>query len=52
MKIYAAASKKGWLHELSAPRQLEPWVRAEIAARHARFEPPAIGRSPATTSTI
>ena len=44
MKIFAAASKKGYLHVLDAPRQLMPWVRAEAQAQGVKFEASAVGR--------
>jgi DNA polymerase III subunit delta len=44
MKIYAAASKKGWLHVLEAPRNPEPWIRAEAQARGVKLAPQAVSR--------
>ncbi len=44
MKVFAAASKKGYLHVLEAPRQLVPWVKAEAQAQGVKIEGPAIGR--------
>src|SRR5690242_15860141 len=44
MKVFAAASKKGYLHVLEAPRQLAPWVRAEAAARGVKIEGDAVSR--------
>ena len=44
MKLYAALSKKGWLHVLDAPRQVAPWVRAEAKAKGVELEPAAINR--------
>src|SRR5205085_9291910 len=44
MKIYAAASKRGWLHVLEAPRNPEPWIRAEAQARGVKLAPPAVPR--------
>jgi DNA polymerase-3 subunit delta len=44
MKIFAAASKKGYLHVLEAPRQLGAWVRAEAQQRGVQMEPAAYGR--------
>jgi DNA polymerase-3 subunit delta len=44
MKIFAAASKKGYLHVLEAPRQLGAWVRAEAQAQGVKLEASALGR--------
>lgn len=44
LKLYATLSKKGWLHVLTAPRQLAPWVRAEAAARSVRIDGAAVTR--------
>jgi len=44
MKIFAAASKKGLLHVLEAPRQLSPWVRAEATARGVKLDGNAVSR--------
>ena len=44
MKVFAAASKKGYLHVLEAPRQLGPWVRAEAAARGVKLDGSAVSR--------
>ncbi|HEY1549201.1 MAG TPA: DNA polymerase III subunit delta [Kofleriaceae bacterium] len=44
LKTFATASKKGWLHVLDAPRQLQPWLREEAKARHVEIEPSAIAR--------
>ncbi len=44
MKIYAAAGKKGFLHVLDAPRNAEPWIRAEAQARGVKLAPAAISR--------
>ncbi|MGE5180883.1 MAG: DNA polymerase III subunit delta [Acidobacteriota bacterium] len=44
MKVFAAASKKGYLHVLEAPRQLVPWVKAEAQAQGVKLEGAAIGR--------
>ncbi len=43
-KLYAAVAKKGWLHVLAAPRQLQPWVTQEAAAVKVRLAPAAITR--------
>lgn len=44
LKTFATASKKGWLHVLEAPRQLQPWVRNEAKLRNVDIEPNAITR--------
>ncbi len=44
MKVFAAAAKKGYLHELEAPRQLVPWVKAEAQAKGVKIEAAAVGR--------
>lgn len=44
IKFYAAASKKGCLHVLEAPRQVDGWIRAEAADRGVRLAGPAINR--------
>jgi DNA polymerase III subunit delta len=43
-KLYASAGKKGWLHVLEAPRNAEPWIRAEAQARGVKLAPQAISR--------
>lgn len=43
-KLYAALSKKGWLHTLTAPRQLAPWVQHEAAAAKVAISPAAVSR--------
>lgn len=43
-KLYAQLSKKGWLHTLTAPRQLQGWVQKEAAAAKVPMEPGAISR--------
>jgi DNA polymerase III subunit delta len=43
-KLYAAASKAGYLHVLEAPRQVAPWIRAEADARGVKLDPRAITR--------
>jgi DNA polymerase III subunit delta len=43
-KLYAAASKAGYLHVLEAPRQVAPWIRAEADARGVRLDPRAVTR--------
>jgi DNA polymerase III subunit delta len=44
LKTFATASKKGWLHVLDAPRQLQPWVRNEAAAKQVAIESSAVAR--------
>ena len=44
LKIFAAASKKGWLHVLEAPRAIAPWVREEAKARGVAIDGAAITR--------
>ena len=44
MKLYAAAQKKGWLHVLEAPRNPQPWIRAEAQARGVKIAGDAVSR--------
>ena len=44
LKLFAAVSKKGWLHVLEAPRQLVPWVRAEAKTKNIAIDAPAVQR--------
>jgi DNA polymerase III subunit delta len=44
LKFFAAAGKKGWLHELSAPRDLAGWVAQEAARRKVAIRPDAVRR--------
>jgi DNA polymerase-3 subunit delta len=44
LKFYAAAGRKKMLHELAAPRDVEPWVRDEAEALGIRIEPRAVSR--------
>jgi len=44
MKFYAAASKKGWVHVLEAPRQPAPWIRDEAKARGVKISGDAVER--------
>ncbi len=44
LKTFATASKKGWLHVLEAPRQIQPWVREEAKARGVAIESSAVAR--------
>lgn len=43
-KLYAQLSKKGWLHTLTAPRQLGSWVQKEARDAKVAVEPAAISR--------
>lgn len=44
MKAVAMAKKKGWLHELSAPRQVAPFIREEAQRRGAKLTEDGIRR--------
>jgi DNA polymerase-3 subunit delta len=44
MKVFAAASKKGYVHVLEAPRQLGPWVRAEASVQGVKLDGAAVSR--------
>lgn len=44
LKTFAAASKKGWLHVLEAPRSVAPWVRNEAAQRGIDIDSTAVSR--------
>jgi DNA polymerase-3 subunit delta len=44
LKLFAAVSKKGWLHVLEAPRQVAPWVRAEAVAHNVKLDAAAVTR--------
>jgi DNA polymerase-3 subunit delta len=44
LKFFAAAGKKGWLEELSAPRDLAGWVTGEAARRTVAIRPDAVRR--------
>ena len=44
VKMFATASKLGYLHVLEAPRQLAGWVRAEAQALGVRIDQAAIAR--------
>lgn len=44
LKLFQAAKKKGWLHELVVPRNLAGWVTDEAARRRARVTPDAARR--------
>ncbi len=43
-KLYAQLAKKGWLHTLTAPRQLGSWVQKEARDAKVAIEPGAISR--------
>lgn len=44
MKFYAAANKRGYLHELVAPRKADAWIRAEADARGVKLTADAVNR--------
>jgi DNA polymerase-3 subunit delta len=44
LKLFAALSKKGFIHTLEAPRQVAPWVRAEAQAKGVKLDGAAISR--------
>jgi DNA polymerase-3 subunit delta len=44
VKLYATLAKKGWLHVLEAPRQLQPFVRDEAKAAGVKLDAAAITR--------
>jgi DNA polymerase-3 subunit delta len=44
LKVFAALGKKGFIHTLDAPRQLQPWVRAEAQAKGVKIDGAAITR--------
>ncbi len=44
LKIFATASKKGWIHVLEAPRQIAPWVRNEAQRANVKIDGAAITR--------
>lgn len=44
MKLYAAAHKKGYLHELAAPRRAGDWIRAEADKRGVKLGADAVNR--------
>lgn len=44
LKFYAAAGKKGFLHELTPPRDLGGWVADEARRRNVAIAPPARSR--------
>lgn len=44
LKFFAAAKKKKFLHDLSPPRKLGPWIRDEATTRGVRLSPRAADR--------
>ncbi|MDB4956445.1 MAG: polymerase delta subunit [Myxococcales bacterium] len=44
LKLFAALSKKGFIHALEAPRQIAPWVRAEAQAKGVKIDAAAVSR--------
>lgn len=44
LKFYAAAGKRGLIHELTAPKRVDGWIRAEADARGVRLEAAAVAR--------
>lgn len=44
LKFFAAAKKKGFVHVLSAPRALGPWIQQEARRRGVRITPEAVNR--------
>jgi DNA polymerase-3 subunit delta len=44
IKLFAAASKAGLVHELAAPRDLAGFVRGEASRQGVAIAPPAVGR--------
>jgi DNA polymerase-3 subunit delta len=44
VKFFAAAKKKKFMRELSAPRRLSPWIRDEAKQRGVNITPAAISR--------
>jgi DNA polymerase-3 subunit delta len=44
LKVFATASKKGYLHVLEAPRQIAPWLREEAKHQGVKLEAAAVGR--------
>jgi DNA polymerase III subunit delta len=44
LKLYSTLGKRGFLHVLSAPRQVSTWLRNEAAARNIRIDGAAITR--------
>jgi DNA polymerase-3 subunit delta len=44
LKLFAALSKKGFIHTLDAPRQVAPWVRAEAQAKGVKLDGNAVQR--------
>ncbi|MCW5808595.1 MAG: DNA polymerase III subunit delta, partial [Deltaproteobacteria bacterium] len=44
IKLYATLAKKKLLHELTAPRQLPPWIKAEAQRLGVKIDGPAVAR--------
>ncbi|MEM9493792.1 MAG: DNA polymerase III subunit delta, partial [Myxococcota bacterium] len=44
IKFFAQAKKKKYLHELSAPREVDSWLRREARTRGVDIDPRALGR--------
>jgi DNA polymerase-3 subunit delta len=44
LKLFAALSKKGYIHPLDAPRQLAPWVRDEAKVKGVKIDAQAVSR--------
>jgi DNA polymerase-3 subunit delta len=44
LKLFAALSKKGWIHVLDAPRQVAPWLRTEAQRAGVQLDGGAISR--------
>jgi len=44
LKIYQLAKKKGWLHELTVPKNLSGWILDEAVRRRAKIAPDAARR--------
>jgi DNA polymerase III subunit delta len=44
LKFYSAASKRGFVHELLAPRKVDGWIRTEAQARGVRLSAEAVNR--------
>ncbi|MBK9032885.1 MAG: DNA polymerase III subunit delta [Myxococcales bacterium] len=44
LKFYAAASKRGYVHELVAPKRVDGWIRTEAERRGVRLAADAVAR--------
>jgi DNA polymerase-3 subunit delta len=44
IKLYATLGRKKFLHELTAPRQLAPWINAEARRLGVKIDGPAVSR--------